>query len=329
MSLPEPLKLAIEQEGRLLGGDILLSATQQLSQRYRDQSQRQEILQNKQRFLANDAQRTAYLLARMPATFGAIKHVLNGLKNRFNKEFETVLDIGAGPGTAMWAVSEVFPSAQEITMMEQDSSLIALGKKLAAKSDQPFMKHAKWLQRDVLKEDDFPQSDLIIVSYAMGEWPQTNASELVKKLWSSAKQAFVIVEPGTMPGFGVIRQVRQQLIDLGAHMVAPCPHTLKCPMPEDDWCHFSVRIERSRMHRLAKSGSLGYEDEKFSYVVVAKSPVELPEARILRHPQKRSGHVSFVLCTKENGLVNRIISRRDGELYKRARDLEWGDTLEN
>lgn len=327
MNLPELLKIAIEEEVSQIGAQARLNATQTLSHRYRDQNQRQEILKEKQHFLANDAQRIAYILARMPATFGAVKYVLNELKNRYSSSFNSVLDLGAGPGTAMWALSEIFPSVAEITMLEQDSSLINLGKKLASKSNHPLIKKAKWLQADVLKQDKFPESDLIIVSYAMGEWPLSITSELVKKLWASARQALVIVEPGTMPGFGVIRQVRQQLIELGAEMIAPCPHTLKCPMPVNDWCHFSVRIERSRQHRLAKGGTLGYEDEKFSYVAVAKSSVELPEARILRHPLKRSGHVSFVLCTKESGIVNKIISRRDGELYKEARHLEWGDTL--
>jgi len=34
-----------------------------------------------------------------------------------------------------------------------------------------------------------------------------------------------------------------------------------------------------------------------------------------------------MLCTKDQGLINKIISRRDGELYKRARHLEWGYPL--
>lgn len=327
MNLPETLKVAIDEEAARLGAYDLQQATQQLSQRYRDQQQRQHILDNNQRFVSNDAQRTAYVLSRMPATFGAVKYVLNELKNRCNLPFHTVLDVGAGPGTAMWAASEIFSSAREITMLEQDSSLIALGKKLASKSNHPFIQQAQWLQGDVLRQERFPENDLITVSYTMGEWEPTIASEIVKKLWSSTKKALVIIEPGTMLGFGLIRKLRQQLIDLGAHMVAPCPHTLNCPMPENDWCHFTTRIERSRLHKLAKGGSLGYEDEKFSYVVFAKSDFDLPDARILRHPLKRSGHVSLTLCTKCDGLIKKTISRRAGELYKKARNLEWGDIL--
>lgn len=327
MSLPESLQIAIEEETRSIKSHELSHASQELSQRYRDPSQRQEIMRHKQRFVSTASQRLAYVLARMPATFGAIKYVLNELKTRYSEDFHTVLDVGAGPGTAMWATSEVFPFASQIQLLEQDSSLLSLGKKLASNSSSSFIKKALWTTSDVLKLSSFPESDLIIVSYAMGEWPQALWANVVKLLWKSTKGALVIIEPGTMAGFQVIKQARQQLIDLDAHLVAPCPHSLKCPMPENDWCHFSTRIERSRLHRQMKGGSLGYEDEKFSYIIAARTQVELPHARILRHPLKRSGHICFNLCTKDHSLMNKTLSKRDENLYRQARDLEWGDSL--
>lgn len=327
MSLPVSLKLAMEELIASIGVNNLMVPMEQLSQRYRDQEIRKEILKKKKRFVDSDAQRAAYVLARMPATFGALKYVLQEIKNRLNEDIHSILDVGSGPGTSLWASSEVFPEACEMTLLEQDDALITLGKKLTMKSPHALIKNAKWVPADILQQERFPESDLVIVSYSMGEWPQESWSEVIKKLWSSARKALVVVEPGTMYGFSVIRPVRQYLIELGGRMIAPCPHTLQCPMPENNWCHFSVRIERSSMHRKIKSGSLGYEDEKFSYVAVSKSSVELPEARILRHPQKHSGHISFMLCTKHHGLQNKIISRRDGELYKQARHLEWGDTF--
>lgn len=109
MSLPESLQIAIEEETRSIKSHELSHASQELSQRYRDPSQRQEIMRHKQRFVSTASQRLAYVLARMPATFGAIKYVLNELKTRYSEDFHTVLDVGAGPGTAMWATSEVFP----------------------------------------------------------------------------------------------------------------------------------------------------------------------------------------------------------------------------
>lgn len=327
MSLPIPLKLAIEKETRTMNSGALTSASQQVSHRYRQQ--RKEILDRKQHFLINDAQRMAYIAARMPATFGAVQAVLKQIKARYAGRYHHIVDIGAGPGTALWAASEVFPEISHSTLLERDSSLITLGKKLAQYSDTALIKQAKWLQGDATQIEEFPENDLTILSYTLGEWPVDSQAKILQKLWTAAKQCLVIIEPGTMEGFGVIRRIRQQLIDWGAFMIAPCPHTLPCPMPANDWCHFSVRVERSRLHKQAKEGSLGYEDEKFSYVAVGKSSVDLPEARILRHPQKRSGHVSFTLCTKQQGLINKIFSRREGELYKKARDLEWGDAIDS
>ena len=90
-----------------------------------------------------------------------------------------------------------------------------------------------------------------------------------------------------------------------------------------DWCHFSVRLERTAEHRLIKEGALGYEDEKYSYVVASREPGEHYQARILRHPQKHSGHIEFTLCTQE-GLKNETVSRRMGDRYKKSKKCEWG-----
>ena len=92
-----------------------------------------------------------------------------------------------------------------------------------------------------------------------------------------------------------------------------------------DWCHFSQRVERTSQHRQLKGGALGYEDEKFSYLVAAKSASPSTGARIVRHPGKHSGHVQLALCTAEGKIENRTITRSSKEAYKRARKAEWGD----
>jgi ribosomal protein RSM22 (predicted rRNA methylase) len=160
----------------------------------------------------------------------------------------------------------------------------------------------------------------------VGELPLEAVQTLISTMWQLTAQVLVVIEPGTPHGFERIRLVRQQLIESGAFLVAPCPHAGDCPMANGDWCHFSQRLERSSMHMAVKSVMLGYEDEKFSYVVASKTPVVLPDARILRHPQHHSGHVDLQLCAQD-GLEKRVISRRHGPLYKLARKLEWGDAL--
>jgi ribosomal protein RSM22 (predicted rRNA methylase) len=86
-------------------------------------------------------------------------------------------------------------------------------------------------------------------------------------------------------------------------------------MPADDWCHFAQRIGRSREHRAAKGGALGYEDEKYSYVAVARAPGAPIAARVLRHPLQRPG------------LRSATVTRTSGQMWRLARDLRWGDAL--
>ena len=55
----------------------------------------------------------AYALARMPATYAAVTASLNALRE-IRPDFapNSLLDVGAGPGTASWAAAEAFPSLQ-------------------------------------------------------------------------------------------------------------------------------------------------------------------------------------------------------------------------
>ena len=75
--------------------------------------------------------------------------------------------------------------------------------------------------------------------------------------------------------------------------------------------------------RTAKAAQLGHEDEKFAYVAVTRHPGEPAEARVLRHPQIRPGHVMLELCTTDGRRLE-TVSRREGERYRQARKLDWG-----
>ena len=49
-------------------------------------------------------------------------------------------------------------------------------------------------------------------------------------------------------------------------------------------------------------------------------------ARILRHPQIRTGHVSLRVCT-DGGAKDVIVSKKEGKRYKLARAAQAGDAL--
>jgi ribosomal protein RSM22 (predicted rRNA methylase) len=328
MQLPFHLNHAIEQEASRINPELLSKAVAELSERYRGQGVSGPKISG-QPFISNAAHRLAYLTTRMPATYSAIRAALAEVRTRL-PEFNprSMLDVGAGPGTAMWAAADVFEELERVTLVERDINLIEIGKRLAANAEHPAIKSAAWLKQDLQERVNLESHDLVVISYALGELSEATAQAVLGAAWSAAGEALVIIEPGTPRGFSHLLRARDELIKMGAHIVAPCPHAATCPMASGDWCHFSQRVERSRHHRLAKSGTMPYEDEKYSYLAVAKSPVEVRGARVVRHPLKREGHIHLDVCTP-GGLERVTVTKKSKEAYKRARKTDWGSLWED
>ena len=60
----------------------------------------------------------------MPATYAAVTASLNALVE-IRPDFapKTLLDVGAGPGTATWAAGEAFPSLQDFTLLDANDEV--------------------------------------------------------------------------------------------------------------------------------------------------------------------------------------------------------------
>ncbi len=301
MQLPVELQAAIERLFENVSQSALRKAREALTQGYREGAVSP---------FDDEAMRLAYLGARMPATFAAVRKALQQVPLS-----GSLLDLGAGPGTASWAALDLYPAVETVTLIEQNRAAIELGKTLA--EAHPVLRSATWLHQTL--DRPIPAADTAILSYVLGEL--TAPEKVVETVWG-AVQTLVIVEPGTPKAFQWIKRIRQQLIARGARIAAPCPHAYECP---SSWCHFAARVERSRLHRLLKEGTLGFEDEKFCYLIATKQPCVPVHNRIIRLPTKQSGFVRLSLCTHEGTLVDKTISRKNREFYRWARDAEWGD----
>ena len=223
----------------------------------------------------------------------------------------SVLDVGAGSGAASLAARAHFPEAA-LTLFERDAAV--------AETAREWLPDAAFLTGDIARLDALPAHDLVMAAYSMGEF----GPQFAARLWQAARVGMVLIEPGTPEGFARIRAVRDELLAAGARMAAPCPAEGPCPLAAPDWCHFAARVERSSLHRRVKEGELGYEDEKFSYVVLARQAVDLPRARIIRHPRHQPGLIVLETCTADGTATERI-SRRDRERFRTARQASWGD----
>lgn len=323
MPLPYHLTQAIEHEASRISTSLLSKAAAEMSERYRSPGI------SLKPFMSSEAHRIAYLTTRLPATYSAIRAVLSETRERLPElQWQSLLDLGAGPGSAMWAAADVFNELERVTLVERDGNLIEAGKRLADNAEHPAIKFAKWCKLDLQNMIAPEPHDLVVISYALGELNRETSQAVLHTAWRATKKVCVIIEPGTPRGFSHILHARDELIKMGAHIIAPCPHAGTCPMADGDWCHFSRRVERSRHHRLAKSATMPYEDEKYSYIAVAKSLVEVLGARVIRHPLKREGHIHIDLCTPQ-GLERKTVAKKDKEAFKRARKTDWGSLWKN
>ncbi len=277
--------------------------------------------------IRSEADALAYALARMPATYAAVTASLNALVE-IRPDFAPVslLDIGAGPGTASWAAAEVFPSLQDFALLDANEALRSLALGLFADSFRlRDVNYERGEARAALASSE--AADLVVASYMIGEIGDAEQRALGELMWEKTRDTLLVVEPGTPAGYARIIALRDHLIGLGAHVAAPCPHDGKCPLQAPDWCHFSQRLRRSRAHMQVKGAEVPFEDERFSYVALMRAPVEgRRPSRVLAQPAVSKVEVAAKLCTRD-GVTTATIPRRAKAEYANARRWRWGDAV--
>jgi ribosomal protein RSM22 (predicted rRNA methylase) len=316
MQFPPELTIALQALLEGVPRKELAVAAKHMSEGYRRGETSQPI--------TGTLQAIAYAVARMPATFAACGAVFARLVEAMpGFAPQSLLDVGAGTGAASWAAVTQWPGLVSVTMLDRNPALAALARRLAGAGP---LAGAKILAGDLGSEKT--KAELVAASYVLAELPEDHAASVALNLWACAELALVLVEPGTPDGFARIRAARAALIKAGAHLAAPCTHDQDCPMGNGDWCHFSQRLPRSRDHMLLKDATVPFEDERYSYVAVARKSVakgaRMRLSRVLAPPLETKPGLTFKLCD-ETGLHARFVASRDRDEYRRVRKLGWGD----
>lgn len=314
--LPEQLRSGLARELAGVPADRLRAAVGRLTSAYRSGGTPTTPI------LSGEVEVAAYAAYRMPATYAAVRAALSALPSGFAPT--TLLDVGGGTGAAAWAAADAYPSLAGVTVLDQVGAALRRGAGLAA--GHPVLSRAAWRQAALVPAPELPGADLVTVSYVLGELAAPARLALVDAV-AGTGATVVVVEPGTPAGYARIIEARDRLRERGLPILAPCPHRDGCPLAAGDWCHFGARVNRSALHRRMKDADLGYEDEKFAYVATGPAPGTAAVGRVLRRPVQRKGLVSLRLCRPDGTTGDRLVSKRDGDLYRLARDAAWGDTF--
>ncbi len=170
--------------------------------------------------------------------------------------------------------------------------------------------------------------DLVILSYTLAEAPVAGIASLAGLAGGVARQAVLVVEPGTPDGHARVLTAREALVAAGMTVAAPCLHSAACPLAAPDWCHFSVRLPRSRDHLLVKGAEVPFEDERYAYVAAVRgldlAVVPPGQGRVLRPPLVEKSAVGIEVCTAR-GISRLSVGRHDKKAFKAARKVDWGD----
>ncbi len=308
MNLPLDNKLQLES---LLDGyslKELKNVASNIMEQYKNNS-------NKGNDLINSSLTSkVYAVYRLPATYSAFGEALKHTLELYDQNIDSVIDVGAGSGSASLAASHLLPNIKSFTLLERNKYMMEIGKTLH---------NFDYINYDLSKDNLDIKADLVISSYVLNELDQNSRINAINKMWDMTNKIMLIVEPGTPEGFVLIREIRDYLISIGAHVIAPCPHMGVCL---NTWCHFSTRVSRSKLHKDIKGGDAPYEDEKYSYIAFSKNEVIPCKNRILRHPQINPGFIELEVCSKD-GFKKLKYSKKDKELFKKARKSDAGDMI--
>ncbi len=271
--------------------------------------------------IRDDLDALAYALVRMPATFAATSSAIAIARHAVpDVSPQSVLDLGAGPGTASFAAVAAWAGLSRIMLMDRPGPLKNLARLLNPQ--------AEILDADLTKADlVLPRADIVLASYVLAELSAATIPTFARSALAAAQDLLVLVEPGTPDGYRRMMFARQALIAGGAKILAPCPGNGPCPVSSPDWCHFTVRLARARNHKTIKGAEIGFEDERYCYLIVSADGAGRPSpARILASPRKSKIGIEFKLCT-ETCIVHHQVPSRDRKALAYARRLDWGDAF--
>ncbi|KAJ3036902.1 Methyltransferase-like protein 17, mitochondrial [Rhizophlyctis rosea] len=309
------------------------------------------------------AESLAYLTTRLPVTYAALHTILTELRKRAPDFAPTrMLDYGTGPGTAIWAANETFPSLEKSVGVDISESMLDIAERMLGFERSPVGEDERrgvelWrvLPGGTMEGEEKP--GLVVAAYALSELASDAVrEEVVRKLWGLTGDMLILIERGTPIGFGQIAAARQLILaeefeksqqqgeqGKGVHIVAPCPHEATCPMTRSrgsSWCHFNQRVQTTKRMREVKQSKAGDEDHKYSYVVLRRGKRPVPTSlssdlvttsytwpRINVPPLKRKGHVVIDACTPRGNMERAVVTQRayGKGVWRDGRKCHWGD----
>lgn len=291
----------------------LASSRENLTNKYRSNSGGGKSL------IESRQESSLYAVTRMPATFVVLKTLfLNLTEQGFLKNISSVIDVGAGTGAGYFAVLECFGNIS-INLVEKDENMLFVLNHL--------LPNANITKCDITSCVLNQKADLVMSSYVLNELSEDGRLVALKNMLDMSNKYVLLVDAGTPKTYESMMKLKENVMSLGAKVVAPCM-TETCTL-KNDYCQFYARVERSSFLRQSKSATLPYEDEKYFYLLIEKistNSEEKQNSRVIRRPTIKPNLVELTLCTK-NGVTKKQVTKKDKEKFKIAKKIKINELI--
>ena len=290
--------------------------------------------EQKRPHIQKPADALAYLSMRFPATYAQIYSALSQIQDRVsNWQPKTLLDIGCGPGTGIWAAKALWPDLQSATGVDRDSHFLSLAEEIAYDAKEDIT--VDLVPQTIVQWTTTPVSktyDLIIVANVVNELTKDAKEQLLETLVKRSSGIVLVLEPGTPRGFGVIQSVAEK-ISPNVSLIAPYIHGTFIAS-DDYWIHFPQRFIRldfqRRIRQSMRKNALmasDWEETKFSYVACGNVPVEKKFwGQSVGGIEKYRGYLVIPVLTAD-GIIKTRVMKRHKEKYAMYKNLRWGELI--
>ncbi|HUJ17423.1 MAG TPA: small ribosomal subunit Rsm22 family protein [Nitrospirota bacterium] len=290
-------------------------------------------------YLKDPQLRTAYLRYYLPANMKKVHLALTDLSLHpewlLSRPRLRVLDLGAGPGTALLGLLAFFAQRQQrpsITCVAVDR--VAENLRIAEdlfnsyRTNKKLDASLKTIRGDIESAEFAAEEpfDLVIFSNVLNElfpFDEDRTARRIDIVNTALSKSLaeggscIIIEPALRETSRDLLEVRDGLLQQGFFVFSPCLIGTKCPACENprDWCHEDIPWDPPQLiKQIDKLAGLRKDSLKFSYLVLRKDSRSLsdmfgPDAyRVVSEPLITKGKIEFYLCGLEG---RKLVTRLD------------------
>ncbi|MEY4630138.1 MAG: hypothetical protein RIQ81_258, partial [Pseudomonadota bacterium] len=216
----------------------------------------------------------------------------------FLEGIDSVVDWGSGMGAGWLAARQESPEAlrASVAFDRSEAALRVQGALRGGSQPGHLLTRDHRLLLDFLRQQS-PARTLAMFCYSL-----TELDALPE--WALGCEALCIIEPGTHQDGRRLLKIRQELIDAGWKVWAPCTHLQPCPLlthSKSDWCHDRVEWRQPTFYQQVETHlPMRHKTLVHSWLLARKTmlpPAALAlSARLTGDQQELKGQTRQMIC---------------------------------